>query len=54
MDRFLKTAVFFPLEHQKKKIEQNQYKEQFYLNNPNIPNKIMIRDEIEDKETIEK
>lgn len=27
---------------------------QYYLDNPNIPNKIMIRDEIEDKETIEK
>ena len=27
---------------------------QYYLGNPNIPNKIMIRDEIEDKETIEK
>ena len=27
---------------------------QYYLDNPNIPYKIMIRDEIEDKETIEK
>ena len=27
---------------------------QFYLDNPNIPSKIMIREEIEDKETIEK
>ena len=27
---------------------------QFYLDNPNIPNKIMIREEIEDKEAIEK
>lgn len=27
---------------------------QYYLDNPNISNKIMIRDEIEDKETIEK
>lgn len=27
---------------------------QYYLDNPNIPNKIMIRDEIEDKGTIEK
>ena len=27
---------------------------QYYLDNPNIPNKIMIRNEIEDKETIEK
>ena len=27
---------------------------QYYLDNPNIPNKIMIREEIEDKETIEK
>ncbi len=26
---------------------------QYYLDNPNIPNKIMIREEIEDKETIE-
>ncbi len=26
---------------------------QYYLNNPNIPNKIMIREEIEDKEIIE-
>ncbi len=26
---------------------------QYYLNNPNLPNKIMIRDEIEDKEAIE-
>lgn len=27
---------------------------QYYLDNPNIPNKIMIKEEIEDKETIEK
>ena len=27
---------------------------QYYLNNPNLPNKIMIREEIEDKEAIEK
>ncbi len=27
---------------------------QYYLENPNIPNKIMIKEEIEDKETIEK
>ncbi len=27
---------------------------QYYLDNPNIPNKIMIREEIEDKEAIEK
>ena len=27
---------------------------QYYLDNPNIPNKIMIREEIEDKEVIEK
>lgn len=27
---------------------------QYYLNNPNIPNKIMIKEEIEDKEAIEK
>lgn len=27
---------------------------QYYLNNPNLPNKIMIRTEIEDKEAIEK
>ena len=26
---------------------------QYYLDNPNIPNKIMVREEIEDKETIE-
>ena len=26
---------------------------QYYLNNPNIPNKIMVREEIEDKEAIE-
>ena len=27
---------------------------QYYLDNPNIPNKIMIREEIDDKEAIEK
>ena len=27
---------------------------QYYLDNPNIPNKVMIKEEIEDKETIEK
>lgn len=27
---------------------------QYYLDNPNIPNKIMLKEEIEDKETIEK
>ena len=26
---------------------------QYYLNNPNIPNKVMVREEIEDKDTIE-
>ena len=27
---------------------------QYYLNNPNIPNKIMVREELDDKEAEEK
>lgn len=30
------------------------FMKQFYLDNPNIPNKIMIKEEIEDRDTIEK
>ena len=30
------------------------FKKQYYLDNPNLPNKIMVREELEDKEALEK
>ena len=46
---------FFPeLKDMEEKEILSGFIKQYYLDNPNIPNKIMLREELEDKESIEK